>query len=574
MDPSPRSTEPVGTHFDSLLDVMSDAVLVYPLTSEGPGPLLAFNRAALDTYGYSASELESMTVRDIVSPYALDVTEAIRQLRETRQASFESEHVRKDGSTFPVQTNARLIEYGGQLCVLAVCRDDDERRRFQNDVLRANLRLERAVENRTANLEAYAEDLRILHRISTDEHASAEDRYDAYLRAGCEMFDLPIGILSETPASETGEHREYRVAAVVTPDPSIHVGLTVPLREAFCDRVIETGGTVTYSDAAHEAPDHPACRVRGLRAFIGAPIQVRGRLFGTVNFVSPESRPAGFSAAETSLIEVMAAALGRQLALDHAEAESQRALAWYRAVSETVDAAIVVVDPDGTVRDQNEAARDVLGVSEGTPRLPASRLSGSGQPFLEQPETTAVLEGRAVRNVLQGVPSEDGILWFNVCAAPVDEDLDGIPDRAMVVFQDVTPLRNEIERSERYGRLLASVLDASADGIMAFHSVRDESGEIVDFEWVLVNPRAEEIVGRRREDLLGRLMLDVFPGNVESGFFEGYKSAVETGERFETTLEYTWDGFETAFRVSAVPLRSEDGFTVTFSTQEPEQLDG
>lgn len=553
----------------SLLDAMGESVFVYPLTADGAQPFLAYNRAVLDTYGYTDEELRAMRIEDVVNPGAIDVEDAHDLIRETREATFESEHRRKDGRTFPVQTTARLIEYEGQLCVLAVSRSDEDRRSFQNDVLRANLRLERTVDQRTRDLEAFADDLRILHRITTAEHDSHEARYRAYLDAGCEMFGLPIGILSETPEAHEGDGRVYRLDAVVSPDPGIAPGLTIPLREAFCDRVIETGATVTYADAAADAPDHPACVDRGLRAFIGTPVHVAGELFGTVNFVSPDPRPEGFSESEVELIEVMAAAIGRQLHLDRSEAESRRALAWYRSVVDTTDAAIAVVAPDGTVRASNAAARDVLGLDEAD-ALPASRLTRDGRPFGEQPEVQALREGRPVRNVLQGIPSGGGTLWFNVSASPVDEDFDGDPDVAMVVFQDVTSLHSATARAERYGQLLASVLDASLDGLMAFRTVRDPDGRILDFEWMLVNPRAEQITGYSASELVGRRMLDVFPGNRDSGFFDTYRRVVETQERASFEQHYPHDGLDVTFRVVATPLAKEDGFTVSFtSIQQP-----
>ncbi|MEM1056070.1 MAG: PAS domain S-box protein [Bacteroidota bacterium] len=547
----------------TVLDAMREAVFIYPLTADGPLPFVAFNRAALDGYGYSEEDLRAMTVEDLVFEKSVNVEDALHLLWDTHEATFQSVHVRKDGSTLSVETAARLIEYEDQLCVLSVCREDEERRAFQNDVLRANLRLEREATQRTAALEAFADDLRILHRITTAEHDSPSARYEAFLRAGCEMFDLPLGLLAETPEAEDGE-RLYRLKAVVSPDPEIAAGLTIPLREAFCDHVVETGGTVTYADAQAEAPEHPACVDRGLRAYIGTPIHVDGEWFGTVSFVSPEPRREGFTSAEHDLIEVMATAIGRQLAVDRAEAEHVRAVTWYRAIFETVDAAIAIVGPDGTVRECNEAARDVLGIDDGL-ALPAARVTVKGVPFEEQPETRALREAHPVRNVLQGLPSGGGMLWFNVSAAPVDETLDGEPDAAMVVFQEVTPLRNEMRRAKRYGQMLASVLAASPDGVMAFRAVRDGDGAIQDFEWFLVNPRAGEIVGKDAGELVGQRLLEVFPGNRDSGFFDAYVEVVETGEPYQTSMPYAYDGFETTFRVHAAPLPSEDGFTVSFS---------
>ena len=184
--------------------------------------------------------------------------------------------------------------------------------------------------------------------------------------------------------------------------------------------------------------------------------------------------------------------------------------------------------------------------------------------------------GRPVRGVLQGVtPPGQPTRWYRVNAAPIDDDADGRPDAVVVSFNDVTEFRRTAEAAEQAGDLLRSILEASPDGVMAFRSVRDEAGGVADFEWVLVNPRAAEIVGRPADEVVGRRLLEVFPGNRDAGLFDAYVGVVETGTRYETVVPYRHDGLDTSFRLVAVPLPSEDGFTVTFAdVVEAEVLDG
>ncbi|OZC03071.1 PAS domain S-box protein [Rubricoccus marinus] len=549
------------SRFRTLFDAFGDVVLVYPVREDGPGELLAFNRAAVQRYGYTEEELHDLTIQDLIKPGSLSVPDAIARLRRETQATFDSVHLTKEGQRLHMSTNARLVEYDGELCILAICRDDTERRAFQRQLSRANLRLERTVNERTAEIEAFADDLRILHRIITEEHASPEARFDAFLRAGCEMFDLPLGILSSTPKDpETGEAL-YRLEAVVSPDPSIEAGLTIPLSEAFCDAVYETGETVVYGDAADEAPSHPACVQRGLRAFIGTPIRVDGEFFGTLNFVSPEAREDGFKTTELDLIEMMAGAIGRQISLDRVTQKNARDLAWHRAVAEAVNDAVVHIDAEGHVLEHNEAAEDVL---EGD-HLPLQRVDRYGAPLAPEafPERVAMLDERTVRSRLQGLGDEEMRQWYLVNASPVDEDHDGMLDGAVVVLQDVTAVQQIAERAMRSRDLLRSVLAASPEGVMAFRAIR-EDGEIVDFEWILANPRVETIIGRSEADLIGNRLLEVFPGNREAGLFDAYVDVVESQEPYETVIPYNHDGLNTSFRLVAVPIPSEDGFTVTF----------
>jgi PAS domain S-box-containing protein len=105
--------------------------------------------------------------------------------------------------------------------------------------------------------------------------------------------------------------------------------------------------------------------------------------------------------------------------------------------------------------------------------------------------------------------------------------------------------------------------ETSPDGFMIFRSVRDAAGGIVDFVWDHVNPAAERITGRSAEELQGRRLLELMPGNREVGLFDLYREVVETGEPRQTELRYQHEGMDLWVRVTAARLA--DGFAVSFT---------
>ncbi len=117
----------------------------------------------------------------------------------------------------------------------------------------------------------------------------------------------------------------------------------------------------------------------------------------------------------------------------------------------------------------------------------------------------------------------------------------------------------ELKASEA---LLKGVLDSSLDGIMAFECVRDANGAIVDFTWLVVNPKSEEITGYAAADLLGKRMLEQMPGNKRTGLFDAYVAVVETGVPYVAEFAYDDDSISAWFSITAVKLG--DGFVVTF----------
>ncbi|MFN3167448.1 MAG: PAS domain S-box protein, partial [Phycisphaeraceae bacterium] len=125
------------------------------------------------------------------------------------------------------------------------------------------------------------------------------------------------------------------------------------------------------------------------------------------------------------------------------------------------------------------------------------------------------------------------------------------------------PPHEQQQAALEQAELLTGVLDSSLDGIMAFRAVRDGQHAIRDFEFTVVNRRAQQIVGHSAEQLIGRGMLDIFPGNKADGLFDAYARVVETGESFTTEHHYEHDGLNHWFSISAT--KCGDGFTVVFA---------
>ncbi len=100
------------------------------------GRILDANEAAVRAYGYTRSELLSLTIDDLRLP-GTDASRR-RQMREAYRYGLEMEttHRRKDGSTFPVEVSACGIDVGGQKAVISVIRDITERVQAQKEIRR------------------------------------------------------------------------------------------------------------------------------------------------------------------------------------------------------------------------------------------------------------------------------------------------------------------------------------------------------------------------------------------------------------------------------------------------------
>ncbi|MBF0303724.1 MAG: response regulator [Desulfamplus sp.] len=232
----------------------------------------------------------------------------------------------------------------------------------------------------------------------------------------------------------------------------------------------------------------------------------------------------------------------------------------YKVLFNSFPVGVSVMDSKGTLSEANKESERLLGVSvnEHIGRKVDSsewkiiRTDGTTMPPDEYAGVRAMKTQQLVENVEMGiVKNNQEITWVNVHAAPVSIEGGGV----LMTYHDITDRRQAQE-------LLKGVLDSSLSGIMAFRSVRDGAGNIIDFEWLLSNRAASEIVGRSQDELKGSRLLELMPGNRTSGLFDRYVKVVETGEPSQLEEYYRYENLDKAFSISAVRLL--DGFVVTF----------
>lgn len=147
-------------------------------------------------------------------------------------------------------------------------------------------------------------------------------------------------------------------------------------------------------------------------------------------------------------------------------------------------------------------------------------------------------------------------VWFDVHSVKFGDDV-------LVTFTNYTELKQVQQAVEQQANLLSSVLNSSNSGIIAFKSIRNEQGTIIDFHFASVNEACEQILGIPLETMRGNTLLTLFPGNVETGLFALYVNTTDTGQPGRTEVYYNYDGLDFWLDISAQQLG--DGFVVTFT---------
>lgn len=117
--------------FKMIMDESNDAIfMIDPQTSH----YIGFNKSAHIQLGYSSQELSQLGVINIAEH--ITSMEAWQERVELVQAQggliFESAYRRKDGTIFPVEVSARMLEYDGKTIMVAFARDTTERKQIES----------------------------------------------------------------------------------------------------------------------------------------------------------------------------------------------------------------------------------------------------------------------------------------------------------------------------------------------------------------------------------------------------------------------------------------------------------
>jgi two-component system, cell cycle sensor histidine kinase and response regulator CckA len=114
-----------------LFNSAADSIFIHNLE----GTILEVNQMACERLGYSREELLEMSPSDLNAPeYTEELKLHLKQIEQRGYMLIESAHVRKDGTTFPVELSTRLIQYNDQPALLTVARDVTERQQIEQQL--------------------------------------------------------------------------------------------------------------------------------------------------------------------------------------------------------------------------------------------------------------------------------------------------------------------------------------------------------------------------------------------------------------------------------------------------------
>jgi signal transduction histidine kinase/CheY-like chemotaxis protein len=148
-----------------------------------------------------------------------------------------------------------------------------------------------------------------LYQITSDNNLSYKQKMDALLGFGLDFFQLDLAIISEI------KDKKYIVLHGISPDNSLQVGTTFEVNETYCLHTLAANRALSFHQAgkSHIA-QHPCYLNFGLESYIGAPLLVEGKRFGTINFSASAARTQPFNAEEHDFVKLLSHWVGNEIA--------------------------------------------------------------------------------------------------------------------------------------------------------------------------------------------------------------------------------------------------------------------
>ncbi|WP_173422470.1 PAS domain-containing protein [Ensifer adhaerens] len=336
------------------------------------------------------------------------------------------------------------------------------------------------------------------------------------------------------------------------------------------------GEPVFFDDHDNRPPaDANASRALGTRSGSFVPLLREGRLLAGFSTAHPE--PRRWTDAEKELQRDVAERTWAAVERARAEIALRKSEQYFRALVTAGTYSVYRMSPDwkfmfqldgGTLTDTSEPIENwvdkYIPVEDRDVVVAAIDVAIRTRSVFELEHRVWVANGSIGWVVSRAVPLLDAngeiIEWFGARTVVTErrEALEKLRqsehDYRASLEQQVRKRTEQLQASRDH---LKAILDCSQDMIQVFNAVRDPSGEIVDFHWVLNNHTSERLYG----PILGQSLLQRNPGVVVEGIFEAFKRVTETGVPEQAEHHYVHEQFDGWFYQSVVKLG--DGIATT-----------
>lgn len=406
---------------ERLLDGASDSIFLHDLE----GRFIYLNEAVYRDRGYEREELRGRDIWALIAPDYVGTREKLLQdLLAQGDITFESAHVRKDGSVMPVEIRARIIDLGDRRLILSVARDITARKQAEAEV--------KLNEARLASL----------LRISQYPSTSIQELLDYALDEAIALTASRIGFISfydETAQQltlNTWSKDVMQQCSLAEPQTIFHLE-----KAGLWGEAVRQAGPIVVNDFQQPHPlkkGFPPGHVK-LDKFLTVPIFFQGRI---VAVAAVANKLTDYDATDVKQLTLMMEEVWKIADRQRAVEALRSAASKWRTTFDAIGDALALLDLEGNILQCNQAMADLV-----------------GKPFPE-------ILGRRCREVMHGTigPIDDcplvrlrqshqreesvlpmGDKWFKVVVDPI-LDAAGNLTGAVHLIVDITRIKRTEEK--------------------------------------------------------------------------------------------------------------------------------
>jgi len=308
---------------------VNDALFLHKINEEDkkPGKFLRVNDVACERLGYTKEEFLKMSPSDIDSEETKEkLNEIIEQLLEEKEATFQGEHITKEGKKIPVELSAHLFEMGGEKRIITAARDITERKKRE-------------------------ETIKSLAEITAG--AGGQDFFDALTESLCDWFGLDVAFVGKI----TGK-KAFALSMIIEGEKIDDFEYELP--GTPCEEVTEQGACLYRDSITEEFSESKSLQELEAEGYIGAPILDRtGEIKGVIWGVSKnkiEDVPTNWKEVLEIIASKALVEMREQEIMDELEKQRQS----FNNIVEKHREGILIVNDAGEIQFANKAAEEIF----------------------------------------------------------------------------------------------------------------------------------------------------------------------------------------------------------------------
>ena len=213
----------------------------------------------------------------------------------------------------------------------------------------------------------------------------------------------------------------------------------------------------------------------------------------------------------------------------------------FRSLFDFLPVGVTVSDRKGKIISSNKTAEKLLGLSkkeqenrkiDGT-EWKIIRKDGSQMPTEEYASVRAIKENRLVENVVMGIlKNNNEVTWIIVNASPTNIQGFDVAISYLEITEHVK-LENKLRESKI---LYESLFENMTNGFALHQIILDENQNPVDYRYININESFCKITGLKKEDTLGKTVLEILP-DLEKSWIEIFGKVAITGKPYFFEME-------------------------------------